>query len=43
MFKPYYIYTKCGDFNLEKEFRDAKIDQIIKWSIVRIFEEAEPP
>ena len=35
--------TKFGNFNLENESRNAKIDQLIKRSIMRKFIEAEPP
>ena len=38
-----YLCTKFGDFSLKNEFRDAKRGRLIKWSIMRIFNEAEPP
>ena len=38
-----YLCTKFGDFNLKNEFRNAKWGRLIKWSIMRIFNEAEPP
>ena len=38
-----YLYTKFGDFNLKNEFRNVKWGRLIKWSIMRIFNEAEPP
>ena len=31
-----YICTKFGDFSVKNEFRKAKIDHLIKWSIMRI-------
>ena len=34
---------KFGDFSLKNEFRNAKRGQLIKWSIMRTFNEAEPP
>ena len=34
---------KFSDFNLKNEPRNAKIDWLIKWSIMQIFNEAEPP
>ena len=37
------ICTKVGDLSLKNESRKAKIDHLIKWSIMRIFNEAEPP
>ena len=38
-----YLWTKFGDSSLKNEFRNAKRGQLIKWSIMRIFNEAEPP
>ena len=38
-----YLCTKFGDSSLKNEFRNAKRDRLIKWSIMRIFNEAEPP
>ena len=38
-----YLYATFGDFNLKNEFRNVKRDRLIKWSIMRIFNEAEPP
>ena len=38
-----YMFNKFGDFSLKNESRNAKIDHLIKWSIMRIFNEAEPP
>ena len=38
-----YLCTKFGDSSLKNEFRNAKRGQLIKWSIMRIFNEAEPP
>ena len=38
-----YLCTKFGDSSLQDEFRNAKRGQLIKWSIMRIFNEAEPP
>ena len=38
-----YLCTKFGDSSLKNEFRNAKRGQLIKWSITRIFNEAEPP
>ena len=38
-----YLCTKFGDFGLKNEFMNAKRGQLIKWSIMRIFNEAEPP
>ena len=35
--------TKFGDLSLKNESRNAKIDEFIKWSIMHIFNEAEPP
>ena len=40
--KPYFC-TKFGDSSLKNEFRNAKRGRLIKWSIMRIFNEAEPP
>ena len=37
-----YLCTKFGDSSLKNEFRNAKRGQLIKWSIMRIFNEAEP-
>ena len=37
-----YLYAKFGDFSLKNEFRNVKWAQLIKWSIMRIFKEAEP-
>ena len=41
-FKP-YLCTKFGDSSSKNEFRNAKRGRLIKWSIMRIFNEAEPP
>ena len=38
-----YLYAKFSDFSLKNEFRNVKWAQLIKWSIMRIFNEAEPP
>ena len=38
-----HLCTKFGDSSLKNEFRNAKRDQLIKWFIMRIFNEAEPP
>ena len=38
IFAPYF-----GDLSLKNESRRAKIDHLIKWSIMRIFNETEPP
>ena len=38
-----YLCTKFGDSSLKNEFRNDKRDRLIKWSIMRIFNEAEPP
>ena len=38
-----YLCTKFGDSSLKNEFRNAKRDRLIKWPIMRIFNEAEPP
>ena len=38
-----YLCTKFGDSSLKNEFRNAKRDRLIKWPILRIFNEAEPP
>ena len=38
-----YLYAKFGDFSLKNKFRNVKRGQLIKWSIMRIFNEAEPP
>ena len=38
-----YLYAKFGDFSLKKDFRNVKWGKLIKWSIMRIFNEAEPP
>ena len=38
-----YLCTKFGDSSLKNEFRNAKRGLLIKWSIMRIFNEAEPP
>ena len=37
-----YICTKFGDSSLKNEFRNAKRGRLIKWSIMHIFNEAEP-
>ena len=37
------LYAKFGDFRLKNEFRNVKRDRLIKWSIMRILNEAEPP
>ena len=36
-------YIDFGNFTLKNEFRNAKWGRLIKWSIMRIFNEAEPP
>ena len=33
------MYTKFGNFTLKNEFRNAKIDQLIERSIMRVFNE----
>ena len=38
-----YLCTKFGDSSLKNEFRNAKSNWLIKWPIMRIFNEAEPP
>ena len=38
-----HLCTKFGDSSLKNEFRNAKRVRLIKWSIMRIFNEAEPP
>ena len=38
-----YLCTKFGDSSLKNEFRNAKRGRLIKWSIMHIFNEAEPP
>ena len=38
-----YLCTKFGDSSLKNEFRNAKSDWLIKWPIMHIFNEAEPP
>ena len=38
-----YLCTKFGDSSLKNEFRNGKRGRLIKWSIMRIFNEAEPP
>ena len=38
-----YLCTKFGDSSLKNEFRNAKRGWLIKWSIMHIFNEAEPP
>ena len=38
-----YPCTKFGDFSFKNEFRHAKRGRLIQWSIMRIFNEAEPP
>ena len=38
-----YLCTKFGDSSLKNEFRNANRGRLIKWSIMRIFNEAEPP
>ena len=38
-----YLYAKFGDFSLKNEFRNVKRGRLIKWSIMHIFNEAEPP
>ena len=43
MFRPTYLYAKFGDFSLKNEFRNVKRGRLIKWSIMHIFNEAEPP
>ena len=32
-----------GDLSLKNESRNANIDPLIQWSILRMFNEAEPP
>ena len=38
-----YLCTKFGDSSLKNEFRNAKRGWLIKWPIMHIFNEAEPP
>ena len=38
-----YLCTKFGDFSLKNESRNAKRGRLIKWSIMHIFNKAEPP
>ena len=38
-----YLCTKFGDSSLKNEFRNAKRGRLIKWSIMGIFNETEPP
>ena len=38
-----YLCTKFGDSSFKNEFRNAKRGRLTKWSIMRIFNEAEPP
>ena len=38
-----YLHNKFGDSSLKNEFRNGKKGRLIKWSIMRIFNEAEPP
>ena len=38
-----YLCTKFGASSLKNECRNAKRGRLIKWSIMRIFNEAEPP
>ena len=38
-----YLYAQFGDFSLKNEFRNVKTGGLIKWSIMHIFNEAEPP
>ena len=38
-----YICTKFGYFCLKNELRNVKSGRLIKWSIMRIFNETEPP
>ena len=38
-----YICDKFGDFALKNEPRNTKRAQLVKWSIMCIFNEAEPP
>ena len=38
-----YLCTKFDDSSLKNEFRNAKRGWLIKWPIMRIFNEAEPP
>ena len=40
--KPYHC-TKFGDSSLKNKFRNAKRGWLIKWPILRIFNEVEPP
>ena len=42
LIKP-YLCTKFGDSSLKNVFRNAKRGRLIKWSIMRMFNEAEPP
>ena len=35
--------TKFGDLSLKDESSNAKIGHLIEWSIMRIFNKAEPP
>ena len=41
MFSPTFV-PKFGDFSLKNESRNAKRGRLIIWSIMRIFNEAEP-
>ena len=38
-----YLCTTFGDFSLKNESRNSKKGQVIKWSIIQIFNKAEPP
>ena len=38
-----YLCNKFGDLSLKNEYRNAKRGRLIKWSIMRIFDKAEPP
>ena len=38
-----YICTKFGDLSLKNESRNAKIDHLTQWSIMRMFNEVETP
>ena len=42
IFSPTFV-PKFGDFSLKNESRNAKRGRLIKWSIMHIFNEAEPP
>ena len=43
IFSPTFVGWLAADFSLNNDFRNAKRDQLIKWSIMHIFNKAEPP